>query len=93
MFIDPIYLAIFLVFTSIIVSHFIGDKRMLESEKRQSELINKLTDDLFSSSNQISTMQVELSLVKKELYKLNSKRNSTLPSAKKLSLSVSQSNA
>ena len=85
MFIDPIYLAIFLVFTSIIVSHFIGDKRMLESEKRQSELINKLTDDLFSSSNQISTMQVELSLVKKELYKLNSKRNSTLPSAKKLS--------
>lgn len=92
MFIEPIYIIGFLLVAIFMAtSHFLL-KTVKVLLKSQESKIMALTEDLSLSTNQIGTMAIEVSIIKKEIFKLNSKRNSKLNSAKKLSLSIAQHN-
>lgn len=92
MFIDPIYLvALLLVSVVLSTTFFVVNKINLVSsgQKKQIESFDFIIANI---TDKLDTMSIEISLVKKELYKVSSKKNSTLKSAQKLSLSIAKLN-
>ena len=90
MFIDPLYIIGILLVAIFMATGYFLLKNVKELVLSQDSKIQVLTDDLRKSYTQVSTMAIEISIIKKEIFKLNSKRNSKLNSAKKLSLSIAQ---
>jgi predicted PurR-regulated permease PerM len=88
MFIETTYIIGFILTAIFAVTSFLVINKTSSIINKQTSTINRLNDNLLNYYSKLETMDIELGLVKKELFKISSKKNSSLNSAKKLSLSI-----